>query len=99
MTRRLSGVRFPPRPRAVSSAEEHLDHTQKVGGSIPSLPTANGSEWYAYNMTVNELITKLDLMPADLDVRGLFKITDRPGSWELQDVAISEDGESVSLVF
>lgn len=50
-------------------------------------------------MTVNELITKLDLMPADLDVRGLFKITDRPGSWELQDVAISEDGESVSLVF
>jgi hypothetical protein len=61
--------------------------------------TANDSEWYAYNMTVNELITKLDLLPADLEVRGTFRITERPGSWELQDAAISEDGESVSLVF
>jgi hypothetical protein len=34
-------------------------------GSIPATPTANDSEWYAYNMTVNELITKLDLLPAD----------------------------------
>jgi len=50
-------------------------------------------------MTVNELITKLDLLPADLDVRGIFRITERPGSWDLQDAAISEDGESVSLVF
>lgn len=46
---------------------EHLYDTQVVGGSIPPSPT-NVSEWYAYNMTVNELITELDLLPADAEV-------------------------------
>jgi hypothetical protein len=50
-------------------------------------------------MTVNELITQLDLLPADLDVLGTFRVSDRPGAWPLLSAAISEDGEAVALVF
>jgi hypothetical protein len=45
-------------------------------------------------MTVNELITKLDLMPADADV-GL--VGDFAGIGSLRTVTLSEDGERVLL--
>lgn len=73
----------------VAQLAEHLYDTQVVGGSIPPSPT-NVSEWYAYNMTVNELITELDQMPADVEV-GLASVG------TLQTVTLSEDGERVLL--
>jgi hypothetical protein len=75
----------------VAQLEEHLVNTQQVGGSIPSTPTANVSEWYAGSMTVNELITQLDLLPADADV--IIRLVDSDEA--LTEVRLLDNGEVV----
>lgn len=83
----------------VAQLEEHDLAKIEVAGPSPVVhSTANGSEWYAYNMTVNELITKLDLLPADARVDIALN-----GGGELAQVVLltgeaTEDGEDVVVL-
>jgi hypothetical protein len=58
------------------------------------VPTANVSEWYAGRMTVNELITQLDLLPADADV---LLVSDGVVIGHLSEVSFDSDTCAVSL--